>query len=71
MRAIDAEHYWIEARFERKPGWDPDQYPFNLPAVRQTDVLKFHPKVTFLVGENGAGKSTLVEALAAAWGLNP
>nr|WP_269205084.1 AAA family ATPase [Motilibacter aurantiacus] len=29
------------------------------------------PGVTFLVGENGSGKSTLVEAVAAAYGLNP
>ncbi len=27
--------------------------------------------MTFLVGENGSGKSTLVEAVAAAYGLNP
>ncbi len=70
MRAIDAEHYWIEARFERLQGWEADRYPFNLPAVRHLDVLEFHPKVTFLVGENGSGKSTLVEALAVAWGFN-
>jgi len=70
MRAIDAEHYWIEARLERQEGWEADRYPFNLPAVRHLDVLSFHPKVTFLVGENGAGKSTLIEALAVAWGFN-
>jgi predicted ATPase len=71
MRAIDAKHYWLEARFERREGWAADEYPFNLPAVRWTDTLVFHPKVTFLIGENGAGKSTLVEALAVAWGFNP
>ena len=71
MRAIDAKHYWLEARVERREGWAADEYPFNLPAVRWTDTLVFHPKVTFLVGENGAGKSTLVEALAVAWGFNP
>lgn len=70
MRGIDAEHYWIEARLERREGWEADRYPFNLPAVRHLDVLPFHPKVTFLVGENGAGKSTLIEALAVAWGFN-
>ena len=70
MRAIDAEHYWIEARFERREGWDAGRYPFNLPSVRNLDVLPFHPKVTFLVGENGSGKSTLIEALAVAWGFN-
>lgn len=49
----------------------PDQYPFNLPAVRELDSLDFHAQVTYLVGENGVGKSTLLEALAAAWGFNP
>ena len=70
MRAIDAEHYWIAARFERREGWRDDDYPFNLPVVRRLDELVFHPKVTFLVGENGSGKSTLIEALAVAWGFN-
>ena len=71
MRAIDAQHYWIAARFERREGWDATRYPFNLAVVRNLDELVFHPKVTFLVGENGAGKSTLIEALAVAWGFNP
>jgi len=70
MRAIDAQHYWIAARFERREGWDETAYPFNLPVVRNLDELEFHPKVTFLVGENGSGKSTLIEALAVAWGFN-
>ncbi|WP_029087363.1 AAA family ATPase [Brevundimonas aveniformis] len=63
--------YWIEAQFERREGWDPDAYPFNLPAVRALHSLTFHPNVTFLVGENGSGKSTMIEALAVAWGFNP
>ncbi len=63
--------YWIEARFERREGWDESVYPFNLPAVRSLHTLAFHPNVTFLVGENGSGKSTLIEALAVAWGFNP
>lgn len=71
MRAVDAEHYWIAARFERREGWDPGAYPFNLSVVRHLEELTFHPKVTFLVGENGSGKSTLIEALAIAWGFNP
>src|SRR5687768_7392918 len=70
MRAVDATHYWISARFERRDGWDPDVYPFRLPVVRNLHELEFHPKVTFLVGENGSGKSTLIEALAVAWGFN-
>jgi predicted ATPase len=47
-----------------------DAYPFSLPAVRDLDILKFHPKVTFLIGENGSGKSTLLEAIAVAMGFN-
>lgn len=62
--------YWIEALFLREEGWDAAAYPFNLPVVRTTHSLKFHPRVTFLVGENGSGKSTLIEALAVAWGFN-
>jgi len=58
--------YWIEARFERREGWDDTAYPFNLAAVRTPHSLAFHPNVTFLVGENGSGKSTLIEALAVA-----
>ncbi|AYV49585.1 AAA family ATPase [Caulobacter flavus] len=69
MTALDRP-YWIEARFERREGWDADAYPFNLPVVRGLDSLAFHPRVTFLVGENGSGKSTLIEALAVAWGFN-
>lgn len=69
MTALDRP-YWIEARLERREGWDEAVYPFNLPAVRTTETLAFHPRVTFLVGENGSGKSTLIEALAVAWGFN-
>ena len=39
--------------------------------LRKMEELKFHSKVTFLVGENGVGKSTLVEAIAVAVGFNP
>jgi predicted ATPase len=45
-------------------------YPYDLPAVRSLDRVKFAP-VTFLVGENGSGKSTLTEAIAVATGFNP
>lgn len=55
----------------RSEDWDSETYPFALPAVRGWDTLHFHPRVTFFVGENGAGKSTLIEAVAAAYGLNP
>jgi predicted ATPase len=34
-------------------------------------TLKFHPVVTFLVGENGTGKSTLLEAIVVSLRINP
>jgi predicted ATPase len=54
-----------------QPKQTASDYPYGLPAVRALDVLAFHPKVTFFVGENGSGKSTLLEALAVALSLNP
>lgn len=47
-----------------------DDYPFCIPAIRHLKQLKFHPKVTFFVGENGSGKSTLLEAVAVKYGFN-
>jgi predicted ATPase len=48
------------------------QWPMTVPAVAQLarQGLTLGP-ATVLVGENGSGKSTLVEAIAAAFGLNP
>jgi len=54
----------------RDDGWNGDQFPFNLAALKGWDTLKFHPHVTFLVGENGSGKSTLIESIAVSLGLN-
>ena len=48
-----------------------DEYPFNVPVVRNLDELVFDSQVTFLIGENGSGKSTLIEAIAIACGFNP
>jgi predicted ATPase len=45
-----------------------ESYPYDVPAVRSLDKLRFHPDVTFFVGENGAGKSTVLEAIAIALG---
>jgi predicted ATPase len=47
------------------------EYPYDIPAVRNLDVLTFHPDVTFFVGENGSGKSTVMEAVATALGFSP
>ena len=48
-----------------------DEYPFNIPAIRDFDELEFEQPVTFFIGENGSGKSTLLEAIAVTYGLNP
>jgi predicted ATPase len=58
------------AELDRKKVPSFEGYPFNLPAVRSLKRLKFHPAVTFIVGENGSGKSTLLEAIAVRWGFN-
>jgi predicted ATPase len=65
-RPVRRAQLWDQA------GYDPEQWPYTLPAVRQllTEGLDLAPGVTFLVGENGTGKSTLVEAIAQAYGLN-
>jgi predicted ATPase len=48
-----------------------DDYPFQIPAIRQLETLEFHEDITFLVGENGSGKSTLIEAIAVGLGFSP
>ncbi|MEZ4911732.1 MAG: AAA family ATPase [Saprospiraceae bacterium] len=47
------------------------EYPYNIPSIKECENIKFHPDVTFLIGENGSGKSTLLEAIAIAYGFNP
>jgi predicted ATPase len=48
-----------------------DSFPLNLPLIRNFQELKFHPNVTYIIGENGMGKSTLLEGIAIASGFNP
>jgi predicted ATPase len=48
-----------------------DDYPFQIPAIRQLETLEFHEDITFLVGENGSGKSNLIEAIAVGLGFSP
>jgi predicted ATPase len=50
---------------------DLNTYPFSLPFFGNSDKIRIHPNVTYLVGENGTGKSTLLEAIAVASGFNP
>lgn len=59
----------VGLRRDRVPTFD--EYPFNVPVIRNLDELVFDAQVTFLIGENGSGKSTLLEALAIASGFNP
>jgi predicted ATPase len=60
-------------RRDDAPDVDPVGYPASVPVVAQLlrDGLELPAGVTFLVGENGTGKSTVVEAVAAAYGLDP
>lgn len=48
-----------------------EEYPYNLPVVKNLVELSLHKNVTFFVGENGTGKSTLLEALAISYWFNP
>lgn len=66
---MQAKPYLREISLKRDRIAADDQYPFNIPAVRELDTLAFHPDVTFFVGENGSGKSTLIEAIALAMGF--
>ncbi|HJW96086.1 MAG TPA: AAA family ATPase [Thermoanaerobaculia bacterium] len=62
----------ILLRRDKVEAWSSfDEYPFNLPAVRNLHSLEFTKPVTYFVGENGSGKSTLIEAIAIKWGFNP
>jgi predicted ATPase len=54
---------------EKVPSWE--EYPFNLPVVKNLETLSLHRNVTFIIGENGIGKSTLLEAVAMGMGFNP
>jgi len=66
---MSARPYLQEVSIRSDTELDFSSYPFSIPAVREIDSLKFHPDVTFFVGENGAGKSTVLEAIAIAMGL--
>ncbi|MEO7497382.1 MAG: AAA family ATPase [Massilia sp.] len=67
--ALTPKPYLRQISIRSDAAFDPDAYPFAIPAVREMGELAFHPDVTFLVGENGAGKSTVLEAIAVAMGL--
>ena len=63
--------YLVRASFRPDVVIDSQAYPFNIPSVRDLAKIRFHPHVTFFVGENGSGKSTVLEAIAVALGFGP
>ncbi len=69
--ALSETGYLLDFVLERENVPSFSEYPFSLKALSKFRSLRFHPKVTFFVGENGSGKSTLLEAIAYAIGLNP
>ena len=66
----DQPGYLLEVNFDI-PQELRQSYPYNLPVLRTLKTLKFHPSVTYIIGENGLGKSTLMEAIAVYLGFNP
>lgn len=68
---MPAQQYLIEIKLKRDEIPSFSQYPFCLYAIKNLHSLKFHPSVTFIIGENGSGKSTLLEAIAINLGFNP
>jgi predicted ATPase len=41
-----------------------EEYPFNIPCIKQIETLDLSNKITLFVGDNGSGKSTLLKAIA-------
>lgn len=69
--SIEYDQFIRSVELKRNKISDFAKYPFCLPVVKSLSSLKFHPKVTFIIGENGTGKSTLLEAIASSYGFNP
>jgi len=63
--------YLLQASLRSDVEIDRSRHPFDIPAVRELGRIRFHPSVTFFVGENGSGKSTVLEAIAVALGFGP
>jgi predicted ATPase len=66
-KLLHIQYIKLKERIEK----DTDNYPFNIPLIRNFKEIEFKKPVTFIVGENGTGKSTLLEAFAVAYGFNP
>ncbi len=63
--------YIREAYLKKEQIVSYDEFPLNLPIIRNFQDVIFHPNVTYIIGENGMGKSTLLEAIAIGLGFNP
>ena len=48
-----------------------NDFPLNLPVIKNFREIELHPNVTYIIGENGMGKSTLLEGIAIGLGFNP
>jgi predicted ATPase len=68
---MQARPYLKEISLKRDEIPNYEEYPFNIPAIKELYRLEFHPDVTFFIGENGTGKSTIVEAIALVMGFGP
>ena len=71
MNSLKYNQYLRQVELCRERIQSFSEYPYCLPAIKNLSILKFHPKVTYIVGENGTGKSTMLEAIAVAYGFNP
>ncbi len=52
-------------RLRNYPEDQANEFPYNLPLVKNLEELQFEKNISFFVGENGSGKSTILEAIAA------
>lgn len=71
MDLLECNQYLRSMELKRKDIKSFDKYPYCLYAIKNLYSLKFHPKITYIVGENGSGKSTILESIAVAYGFNP
>lgn len=52
-------------RLRNYPEDKKENFPWNLPLIKDFNELVFGKNISFFVGENGSGKSTILEAIAA------
>ena len=43
--------------------FESEEYPFNIPSIKNTKMLDLSSNITVLVGNNGSGKSTLIDLI--------